>query len=273
MSSGELSFHNLYEFFHQQREETRKDGCSSEKIVQMASSERKKGFLVLYENSGGKAKTKKKRLRILIPNFPSPPWRRKKTRRKRGESKPSWNGKGKIIILLGYSKHVKISFHYALNAPCASLIMLFSSPKTKAAEAAVAAAAAGNLNAFAEKGSEGIASSRSKGEKKNFSAAPRNVIYFLGKMKMSVRAMRYTALRRSLSLYFGLWFAFHSILELLEIPFCDRVESERERWGKSGLKRFHDNHPRWYISVSTVTINRDFTFQKNVRESRSSVES
>lgn len=83
-----------------------------------------------------------------------------------------------------------------------------------------------------------------KMEAKN-SAAQRNVIYFLGKMKMSVRAWD---IRRFVSL-FGLWFAFISFRFCVSLAFY-----LRRAWGGKGLKRFHDNNPRlarWYIFVST----------------------
>jgi hypothetical protein len=98
----------------------------------------------------------RKRLRILIPSFRFPLAERKE------------NGKEKITILLCYSKHVKISFHYVLNAPCAYYAFLISRTKR------------GKQQPDREDGSEN-------------SAAQRNVIYFLGNENENVsQRTRYT---------------------------------------------------------------------------------
>lgn len=109
MSSGEQSFHNLYEFFlpvlHQQKK------VAARKIVQMAfgkMEERRKGFSCFMKEKH------KKRLRILILNFLfSLP---------KNEMKENGKRENYHTILLCYSKHVKISF-WMLHV----LIMLFSS--------------------------------------------------------------------------------------------------------------------------------------------------
>lgn len=82
MSSGELSFYNLYEFFHQQQRGRLQLGKLFRWHLQ-----RKKGFHVLY----GKEQKKKGTSQNFNPEFSFSP---AKTRRKDG--KASWNGRGKL---------------------------------------------------------------------------------------------------------------------------------------------------------------------------------
>jgi hypothetical protein len=86
----------------------------------------KKGFSCAL--CGGKTELGEKRLRILIPAeeilrvrvFRGLGYQLEaRDEEEAKEDEENEMEKGKIIILLCYSEHVKISFHYALNAPCA----------------------------------------------------------------------------------------------------------------------------------------------------------
>lgn len=190
MSSGELSFHNLYEFFSSGNEKKgeevrrRRRSCSLEKCSDGICEEKKtkERIFVLYE---GKHKKTSQNFNPEVSFLSA-----RKTRKEK-KMKESGKRKEKIIILLCYSKHVKISFHYVLNAPCAYYAFLISSK-------------------LARKTAAGIWMWIEKMEAKN-SAAQRNVIYFLGNENENVsQRTRYTALRLS----FGLWFAFVSTISL-----------------------------------------------------------
>lgn len=104
----------------------------------------------------------------------------------------------------------------------------------------------------ARKAAAGIWMWMEKDGSENFFVAPRNVIYFFGKMKMSVKERD---IRRFVSLL-----GYDSLL----LPFSFRfgVFPFATRWRK-GLKRFHDNSPRLsrmmiYFRIN-VTIKRDFS--------------
>ncbi|CRL06144.1 CLUMA_CG019321, isoform A [Clunio marinus] len=98
----------------------RRERIAALKIVQMAwylkRSKARKDFLFFMKKGMGMNQAKRKTSQNFNPesSFFSPK-RRKARKRKR-----------KIIILLCYSKHVKISSHYVLNAPCAYYAFLIS---------------------------------------------------------------------------------------------------------------------------------------------------
>lgn len=100
------------------------------------------------------------------------------------EKKTKWKKKRKIIILLCYSKHVKISFHYVLNAPCAYYAFLISTSGENSSR---------NLNV-----------DRKDGSVKNFCSIEKCYLFLRENENVSQRT-RYTAF----CLSFGLWFAFH----------------------------------------------------------------
>lgn len=175
MSSGEQSSHNLFEFFfHQQR-------VAAWKTVQMAFQ----GFSCLMwrrkirENEERKAW--EKRLRILIPNFLFSGTKKQEKKRR----KMKWKQKREIIILLAARLFWACENIIPLRFECSMCLLCFSHLK---------AAAAMDTQA-----------------RRIFCSTQRNVIYFLGKMKMSVRARD---IRRFVLLVFcfRLWFAFYFTL-------------------------------------------------------------
>lgn len=113
MSSGEQSFHNLYDFF---AFATPTKDLQLAKLVQMAFGEKRKRIFVLYERKH------KKTSQNFNPEFSF-------SSTQKSERKENGKRKEKITILLCYSKHVKISFHYVLNAPCAYYAFLISRSK------------------------------------------------------------------------------------------------------------------------------------------------
>lgn len=132
-----------------------------------------------------------------------------------------WKQKREIIILLGYSEHVKISFHYALNAPCAYYAFLISKQQQP----------------WIHK----------RGE---FSAAPRETLFISwGKWKCQSEHEIYGASSCSFSV-FGYDSPSISLYSIFFLPVTMTM-------GK-GLKRFHDNNPTTcpmiYFCIN-VTIN------------------
>jgi hypothetical protein len=172
MSSGEESFHNLFESFSFRK-------CNSRKAFRWHSPRRwkiKRDFHVLYGEEERKTSQNfnpaeifslcSQRLQRRLEDAG-----RALVGKRKNENEME---KGKIIILLCYSEHVRISFHYALNAPCAYYAFLIRRREGRRGRSS------------SSSGSSRIRMWIQRGEA-NFLQRMRNVIYFAGKMKMSVR--------------------------------------------------------------------------------------
>ena len=114
MSSGEQNFHNLFDFFFCLRYTNKSCSLKSSFSSDGIRRKKKKRIFVLYERKHKKAS---QNFNPEISFFST---------QKHSKRKENGKRKEKITILLCYSKHVKISFHYVLNAPCAYYAFLIS---------------------------------------------------------------------------------------------------------------------------------------------------
>lgn len=134
---------------------------------------------------------------------------------------------------------MKISFHYALNAPCAYYAFLISKENEENSSR--------NLNVDGKDGSE------------NISAAQKMLFISLGKWKCQSET-RYTAFRLSLLGYDSLLFCCIWFFFFIIFFFCFLAM----RWEK-GFERFHDENPRlvwWYTLASTSHSSETFFWLK-----------